>query len=131
MAPVRLVPYVEIRAQFENGKLVGTEGSWRAGVAGAQPGIVMEANPKVGDSYNQENASGVAQDHAQVVSLNGNANGLQHLLVTLETSSLEPSASENKYYEKEVGLVLTHDNVTGEAEQLVSVTHHHHDIWMT
>src|SRR5260221_3766880 len=59
----------EATQQIENGKVVGTEGSWQAGVDGAQPGIVMEAHPLVGDSYNQETAPGIAQDHGQVVSL--------------------------------------------------------------
>src|SRR5438105_2350141 len=33
-------------------------GSWTAGVNDAQPGYIMEAAPKVGDSYCQENAPG-------------------------------------------------------------------------
>ena len=49
---------------------IGTEGSWQAGVNGAQPGIIIEASPKVGDKYQQESAAGVAQDAVQVVSLN-------------------------------------------------------------
>src|SRR2546421_590504 len=56
-----------------NGNVVSTEGSWRAGVNGAQQGIIMEANPRVGDSYNQENAPGVAQDMARVSSLKKSA----------------------------------------------------------
>ena len=111
--------------EFENGHVVSTEGTWRAGVDGAQPGIIMEANPQVGDSYDQENAFPVAQDHAEVLSLDGSANGLQHLLVTLETNPLEPGASDTKYYQKGVGQVLAHDNVTLEDEQLASVLHRH------
>ena len=37
-----------------NGNVVSTEGSWQAGVNGALPGIVMEADPHVGDTYQQE-----------------------------------------------------------------------------
>src|SRR5262245_41263074 len=48
--------------EYEDGKVVSTEGTWHAGVDGASPGIVMEANPQVGDAYNQENAPGVAED---------------------------------------------------------------------
>jgi hypothetical protein len=57
--------------EFENGKLVSKD-SWKAGIQGAEPGIIMEARPQVGDSYDQENAPGVgnsphiAQDHAEV-----------------------------------------------------------------
>ena len=44
-------------------------GSWTAGVDGAKPGYIMEAAPQVGDSYCQENAPGLAEDAAQVLSL--------------------------------------------------------------
>ena len=46
------------------------EGSWQAGVKGAKAGIIMEAQPHVGDTYNQEVAKGVAEDKATVLSLN-------------------------------------------------------------
>ena len=36
---------------FENGQVISMAGSWEAGVDGAYPGIVMKADPKVGDSY--------------------------------------------------------------------------------
>src|SRR4029453_15510303 len=39
--------------ELEDGQVVSTEGSWEAGVKGANPGIFMEANPKVGDTYKQ------------------------------------------------------------------------------
>lgn len=115
--------------QIENGHVVGTEGSFRAGVHGAKPGIIMEAHPQIGDSYDQENAPGVAQDHAMVLSLTGSASvpfGTFHhnLLVTHETTPLEPGAAENKYYAKGVGEVFAKDLVTGEEERLVSVTSH-------
>ena len=117
----------EAAQQYENGKLVGKEGSWKAGVHGAQPGIVMETSPQVGDSYDQENAPGVAQDHAEVTKLTGSASvpfGTFHhtLLVTLETSVLEPGAAETKYYAAGVGEVFGRDLVTGEQDRLVSVT---------
>ena len=37
-----------------NGQITSTEGSWRTGVSGAQPGIFMDANPSVGLSHRQE-----------------------------------------------------------------------------
>ena len=46
------------------------EGSWEAGVKGAKAGIIMEAQPNVGDTYNEELAKGVAEDKATVLSLN-------------------------------------------------------------
>ena len=55
--------------EYKGGKLVGTKGSWGAGVDGAQPGIVMKATPQVGDSYRQEYYQGEAEDMAKVVAL--------------------------------------------------------------
>lgn len=108
----------------DNGK-ISHEGSWLAGVNGAQPGIIMEAHPKVGDSYQQEDAPGVAEDQALVLSLNGSAKvpfgSFNHLLVTKETTPLEPTALENKYYKAGIGVVLTIDKVTGDREELVAV----------
>jgi hypothetical protein len=117
----------EDSAEYENGKLVTREGSWKAGVKGALPGIIQEAHPKIGDSYDEENAPNVAHDHGKVISLTGSASvpfGTFHhdLLVVHETSSLEPGAAENKYYLAGVGEVFGVDLQTGEEDRLVSVT---------
>ena len=84
-------------------------GSWTAGINGAQPGYIMEAAPKVGDSYCQENAPGVAQDVAQVLSVTasrsvpfGSYTG--NVLQTKDYSLIEPH-SENKFYEPGVGML--------------------------
>ena len=58
----------EISLEFEDGELVGLEGSWKAGVDGAKPGIVMGADPEVGDFYRQEFLLGEAEDMGEVVS---------------------------------------------------------------
>lgn len=55
--------------EYTDGKVVSTAGSWQAGADGAQPGIIMEARPKVGDSYRQEYYKGEAEDMAEVLSL--------------------------------------------------------------
>src|SRR5258706_6567789 len=52
-----------------SGKDVSTLGSWLTGVNCAKPGIVMEADPKVGDSYRQEYLPGEAEDMGEIVSL--------------------------------------------------------------
>ena len=49
-----------------NGK-ADTSGSFQAGVGGAQPGIIMEANPQIPDAYRQECFAGEAEDTAWVV----------------------------------------------------------------
>ena len=57
--------------QFKNGVVVGTAGTWLAGVDAQRPGFVMEGQPAEGDAYRQESSPGVAEDNAQVVSLTG------------------------------------------------------------
>jgi hypothetical protein len=97
------------------------DGSWTAGIDGAQPGYIMEAAPKVGDIYCQENAPGVAQDAAQVVSVSasrsvpfGSFTG--NVLQTKDYSLLEPK-NENKFYGPGVGM-LEAISITGPSEDI-------------
>jgi hypothetical protein len=95
----------------ENGNVIGTEGSWEAGVNGAEPGIIMEANPKKGDKYQQELAPDVAEDMAQVIGFEDNFcvryGCFDNVLVTKEWSPLDKGAVENKYYAKGVGFIFS------------------------
>jgi len=97
------------------------DGSWTAGTNGAQPGYIMEADPKVGDVYCQENAPGTAQDAAQVLSVSasrsvpfGSYTG--NVLQTKDYSLLEPK-NENKFYGPDVGL-LEAISTTGPGEDI-------------
>ena len=87
--------------EYENGK-VSTEGSWEAGKAGAKPGIIMLAHPKVGQTYRQEYKKGVAEDMAKVLDLNGSVKvsygSFHHAVVTKEWSPLETGVVAHKYY---------------------------------
>ena len=84
------------------------DGSWTAGVNGAQPGLIMEASPQVGDTYCQENAPGIAQDVGQVVSITATrsvpAGDFTYDVETKDFSLIEPH-SEYKYYAPGVGLI--------------------------
>jgi hypothetical protein len=95
--------------EYQNGKVVSTKGSWEAGVDGAKPGIIMQADPKVGQSYRQEYYPGEAEDMAKVQSLNDSVTvpygSFDHVLVTREWTPLEPSYDEHKYYARGVGQV--------------------------
>jgi len=112
--------------ELTDGLPTSLEGSWVGGVDGAQPGIIMEAMPAVGDFYRQEFLPGTAEDLAEVVSLAESvtvaAGQFDNCLKTKETSSLEPDTLEYKFYFKGVGNVLTLDTVTGERLELISVT---------
>ena len=92
------------------GNVISTEGSWKAGVNGALPGIIMLAHPKVGVSYRQEYAPGVAEDIAKVLSLDKEASvpygSFDDLLLTREWTPLDPGVVERKYYAPGVGFIL-------------------------
>lgn len=96
--------------EYEAGVVVSTEGSWEAGVDGAMPGIIMEANPQVGDFYRQEYYKGEAEDMAEVLSLTESASviygSFDNLLMTREWTPLEPGVVEHDYYAPGVGLIL-------------------------
>jgi hypothetical protein len=59
----------ETTKEFEADGTVSTAGSWKGGVDGALPGIIMPAHPQVGDTYRQEYYAGEAEDMAEILSL--------------------------------------------------------------
>ena len=100
----------EATKEYEGGH-VSTAGSWRAGVDGARPGIIVPAHPKIGASYRQEYRKGEAEDWGRNVSLDEQVSVPQghydRVFMTRETSVLEPRALEFKFYARGVGPVLT------------------------
>jgi hypothetical protein len=100
----------EETAEYENGKLVTRAGSFEAGVDGAQPGIIMPAEPQVGQAYRQEYYKGKAEDEGAVLSLDAQAEvPFGHVgpaLMTQDTNPLEPKVYELKFYARDVGPVL-------------------------
>jgi len=117
----------EDSAEYEDGEIVSTAGSWEAGVDGAQPGIIMKAEPRVGDSYRQEYYAGEAEDMGAVVALDQSVSvpygDFDDCLQTLDWSALDLDVMEYKYYTPGVGLVLETLEDGSEPVQLVTVTH--------
>jgi hypothetical protein len=95
---------------YKDGKVTNHEGSWLAGTNGAKYGLVMPADPKVGDRYYQEIAPGVALDRFEVKSITESkktpAGKFEHVLKTEETSGLNPKEKEYKYYAPDVGQII-------------------------
>jgi hypothetical protein len=115
----------EKTAEYSNGKVKSTEGSFEAGVDGAQPGIALPANPKPGLSYRQEYYKGQAEDEGAVLSLDEQVETpfghFAHALMTRDTNPLEPKAEELKLYARGVGPMATFGISGGtEVEQLLS-----------
>jgi hypothetical protein len=112
---------------IEDGVVTSLEGSWLAGEDGAQPGIIMLADPEVGDVYRQEWAPGTAEDMGEVISVTGdesvtaaNCNG--QCVVVRDFTPLEPGANEHKFYAINVGFMLEIDPETKDRLELTSFT---------
>jgi hypothetical protein len=110
--------------EISPGGRVSIEGSWEAGVKGAQPGIVMPARPKPGEPYRQQYARNVAVDMAQIVATNETATvpagTFTGCVKTKEWSMLE-AGTEMKWYAKGVG-VVKEVATAGDLVVLVSIT---------
>lgn len=96
--------------EYENGRVSSTSGSFEAGRDGAQPGIVMPAQPAPGMAYRQEYYAGEAEDRARVLSTReevevpfGRFTGV---VMTSDVNPLEPRVQEYKFYARNVGPVL-------------------------
>lgn len=116
----------ENTAEFEGGLITTTDGSWEAGVEGAQPGIIMFAQPVIGKVYRQELFLGEAEDAAEVIALNTTvtvpAGTYSNCLQTEDFTPIEPDGTEFKYYAPGIGNVLTINPENGKRSELISVT---------
>jgi hypothetical protein len=92
-----------------HGRVVDTEGTWHAGVDGAQPGVFMQAHPQLGRRFRQEWYQGQAEDVFKVIDRSATVTvpygSFRHALRTAETTALEPGVLDNKYYVKGIGEV--------------------------
>ena len=92
-----------------HGRVVSTEGSFHAGVDGAQPGVFMQAHPQVGRKFRQEWYQGHAEDVFKAIDRSARVTvpfgSFRHALRTEETTALEPGVLDNKYYVKGIGEV--------------------------
>ena len=111
--------------ELEDGLITTIEGTFRAGVNGDKPGIVMKAHPAISDFYRQEFSLNNAEDFAETRSLTQTvhvpAGTFHNCLKSKETTPLEPDLLEFKYYAPGVGNVLTVDAKTGDREELVRI----------
>ena len=112
--------------EHKKGKVASTKGSWEAGVKGAQPGIVMQAQPVAGEPYRQEYLKGEAEDMGQVLSVQETvkvpAGTYEKCVKTKDWSALETGNIEHKYYSKEVGNVVLETEAGGKKRvELVEV----------
>jgi hypothetical protein len=93
--------------EYQNGKVVSTEGTWEAGVNGAKPGIIMQANPQIGGPIFQEYYQNHAEDQFQVLSTNESLTlpigKYEGCIKTKEWTRLDPGIVEHKVFCPEIG----------------------------
>jgi hypothetical protein len=117
----------EATKEYEHGEVTSTNGSWEAGVDGAQAGVIMPAHPRVGMTYRQEYLAGEAEDRGRVLSLDERvevpAGSFDHVLMTRDWTPLEPDVVEHKFYARGTGPVLALDiSGAGGREELLRFT---------
>lgn len=107
-----------------NGNVVSTGPGWRAGVDGAPASLFMTAAPAVGQSFSNDYTKNdfAILGVSQAVTVPYGA--FNDVVVSKESSPLEPDVEVHKYYARGVGLVRDLA-VTGPAEELVLVNVEH------
>ena len=108
---------------YRNGKIVHHRGSWEAGVNGAQPGIIMRAKPRVGDTYRQEyyrwNAGTVVATDKKITVPYGT---FENCIQIKDPSFLSVTA-EYKYFCPAVGFLVREETNRGRIQaELVGVS---------
>ncbi len=110
----------EATAEYLNGQVSNTQGSWEAGVDNAQPGIIMKANPAIGIFYRQEFRPGVAEDVARVTTTGtqykAGATLYKNVVITTDRNPLNPDKLDQKYFAPGVGLIYTKKISAGHSE---------------
>ena len=100
--------------EYEDGKVAGHGGAWRAGVKGARAGLMMPAKIEIGYRHYQEVAPGAAMDRAEIVSdaltVETPEGEFKKCVRVVETTPLEKDRCI-KVYAPGVGLVLDDDLV--------------------
>ena len=95
--------------EFEDGVAVNAAGAWEAGIDGALPGIVMPADPQVGDAFRQEFYPGEAEDMGEITEVGVvrsiGLGDFDDVVVMTHWTPLEPDVVEEKWYARGVGTI--------------------------
>lgn len=94
---------------YQNDKVASNSGTWLSGVNDAKFGLIMPGKVTLNARYYQEVAPRIAMDRAKIVSTSETvktpAGEFANSLKVEETTPLEPSITEYKYYAPGIGLV--------------------------
>ncbi len=93
---------------YEDGVVVNNDGQWFSGEGDNKAGVIMPAHPQVGETYQQENAPGVAEDMIDILSVTDSvttpAGTYTNCVKTRDYTPLEPGLEEFKWHCPGVGL---------------------------
>ncbi len=93
---------------YKNGKIVGHEGAWEYGKGNAALGVLLPANPKVGNKFQPENVPGVTTEDDEVISTSETVTlptgTFKNCIKVKET--LSDGKIEYKVYAKGKGMVI-------------------------
>ena len=111
-----------------HGEVVSREGSFQSGRDGAQAGIFMPAHARVGQTFQQENYPGHAEDKFRILSLTAHVTtalvSSRHGMLTREWTRLEPGVVDHKSYIRDIGNVGERTIRGGhDFQQLVRMAH--------
>jgi hypothetical protein len=117
----------EIVQNFEDGRLANLDGSWIAGRDGAQPGILIFADPRVGTTHRTEFLLGEAEDVSEIISRTASettpaAACAGDCMIVRDTTPLELGNRSLKYYKPGVGQILQVKPDGSGREELVAFT---------
>ena len=111
--------------ELEGGLITTIHGTFTAGVNGDKAGIIMKADPAVGDFYRQEFSLANAEDFAETISVTESvtvpAGPFRNCLKSQETTPLKTNFLEHKFFAPGVGHVLTIDARTGDRVELIQI----------
>jgi hypothetical protein len=97
-------------ANYDDGKVVGHGGEWRAGQDGARAGLYMPGKPDVGMKYYMEYHPGVAMDRAEIYQTDATVEtpggSFSGVLIVTESSPIEPDDESYKRYAPDVGMIF-------------------------
>lgn len=95
---------------YEGGVVVSHDGEWRAGVDGNLPGIMMPADPQVGDAFYQESAPGIAEDMSSIIAFGETidvpAGVFDDTLTAEDCNPMEDAETDEKVYVSGIGLAV-------------------------
>jgi hypothetical protein len=111
--------------EIADGLVVSVEGSFKAGVDGARPGIIMKAHPTIGDAFRQEFVLEQGEDFEEVIALNKSVTvpygSFNHCVKVRETTALEPDTIVHDFYAPGIGPVLSIEMPSNERLELMQI----------